>query len=134
MHTTPTRCHRFPARFSIVAARRLSHRALTALVSGFLAAAAVVQAAAPSLSPIPDQVTWEDEPIREVPFTVSDPDTAVDLLRFVTSLSFNSQEQGPGDRIIVGGSGTNRWLTINPPPDASGTAQAVVTAIDPGGL
>ena len=90
-------------------------------------------ALAPVISAIPDQFTLEDEPILEVPFTVSDPDTTVSQLRFSTLFSFDGRNSSR-DNIVITGTGTNRWLSIYPLPNLSGLAQASITVLDPTGL
>ena len=95
------------------------------------AGATSVQALPPVISAIADQVTLEDQPILEVPFTVSDPDTPASQLLFSTSLSFtNGFWPRDSSFILIGGSGTNRWFSIYPPPNASGLAYALITVSD----
>ena len=89
-------------------------------------------AVAPIISAIPDQVTHEDEPILRVPFTVWDADSPLDRLRFFAFFSLNNINSA--DNIVIGGTGSNRWFSIYPPPDSSGLAQASITVSHPGGL
>src|SRR6266700_334109 len=90
-------------------------------------------AEAPIISAIPDQVTTEDEPILQVPFTVSDADSPLEQLRFRTSFFFNDTHLGAG-RIVLGGIGSNRWCSIYPLADRSGLALASILVVDETGL
>ena len=115
-----------------------SHGALMvlAVLCAFLplfGACAARAAVAPIISAVPDQVANEDEPILDVPFTVWDPDTPVNQLRFSTFFSFNDRTSSR-DNIVISGTGTNRWLSIYPLPDAAGLAQASITVSDGTGL
>src|SRR6266566_5872807 len=96
-------------------------------------ACAARAAVAPIISAVPDQVANEYEPILDVPFTVWDPDTPVNQLRFSTFFSFNDRTSSR-DNIVISGTGTNRWLSIYPLPDAAGLAQASITVSDGTGL
>lgn len=132
--------HRFSFPSFIVATsvkwKFLSRAFLVTWLVGFTIGGVVsVQAAlAPVISTIPDQITNEDEPILDVPFTVLDPDTPLDQLRFSTLFTFIPQKpSSPGD-IVIRGTGTNRWLSIHPLPDAAGLAQASITVSDGTGL
>ena len=87
----------------------------------------------PIISVIPDQATEEDVPILAIPFTVGDTETPPDQLKFSTTFDFGAGSV-TRDSIVIGGSGTNRWLSVFPPPDKFGTAQATVTVQDAGGL
>jgi hypothetical protein len=65
----------------------------------------------------------EDTPILDVPFTVSDPDTPLDELKFST-LSSNPTLIAPSG-VVVKGTGANRTLGITPEPDQFG--EVVIT-------
>src|ERR1041385_7972516 len=54
----------------------------------------------PILSAIPDQVTTEDEPILQVPFTVSDADSPLEQLRW--RVRVRHRERYLQNRIILG--------------------------------
>jgi hypothetical protein len=87
----------------------------------------------PIISPIPAQVTEEDTPLIGIPFTVWDAETPPEQLTFSTMLGLPDGSFSR-DRMFVSGSGTNRQLSIYPPPDNSGTAVAFLTVQDSGGL
>src|SRR5438552_1176978 len=110
-------------------ANRLRVSALCSAVLGVFHVAVVAGSAAiaPVISAIPDQVTYEDEPILHVPFTVWDADTPLEQLRFSTVFSFTNN-------IVIGGTGSNRWLSIYPPLDSFGLASVSITVSDETGL
>src|SRR6266498_3427830 len=87
----------------------------------------------PILSAIPDQVTEEDTPLIVISFTVSDAETPAGQLTFSTMLDLPDGSTRR-DSMFVSGSGTNRQLSVFPPPDSSGTAVAVLAVRDSGGL
>src|SRR5262245_24526368 len=60
----------------------------------------------PVISAIPDQVTDEDVPLIEIPFTVRDAESAPDQLRFSISFLFPDGLLSSGS-VVFGGSGTN---------------------------
>jgi hypothetical protein len=94
-----------------------------------LIGAGVQAAEPPILSAIPDQVTTEDQPILQVPFTVSDADSPLEQLRFRTSFFFNDTHLSAG-RIVLGGTGSNRWCSIYPLADGSGLASVSIMVAD----
>ncbi|HEU0012010.1 MAG TPA: tandem-95 repeat protein [Verrucomicrobiae bacterium] len=81
----------------------------------------------PVISSINDRSTPEEVAI-EVPFTVSDVETAAGDLG-VTAVSSN-QGVVPNAGIRVGGSGANRALVITPAPNQTGTATITVQVTD----
>ncbi|MBW2109287.1 MAG: tandem-95 repeat protein, partial [Deltaproteobacteria bacterium] len=82
----------------------------------------------PTISDIPDQITNEDTPVGPVSFTVGDVETAASNL--VVSTSSDNQALIPDGNITLGGTDANRTITLNPAPDASGTATITVTVTD----
>src|SRR6185295_11500518 len=101
-----------------------------------LNAAQIVQAqqnTPPTISAIPDQVTDEDVPLIEIPFTIRDAATPADQLRFSTRFLFQNVLLSTGS-VILGGNGTNRWLSVFPPSNLSGTGSVEVVVSDTGGL
>ncbi len=86
----------------------------------------------PIISAIPGQVTAEDVPLIGIPFTVWDAETAPEQLTFSTALDLGGSLSR--DSILISGNGTNRALSIFPPPDSFGTGVAFVTVRDAGGL
>src|SRR5213075_618975 len=87
----------------------------------------------PSISVIPDQVTDEDAPLIGIPFTVRDAQTPADQLRFSTKFLFQNVVLST-ESVILGGNGTNRWLSVFPPSNLSGTGSVAVVVSDTGGL
>ncbi len=85
---------------------------------------------APTLGPITDRSTPANQQSAPIGFTVGDelPNT----LRF--NVVSDNQAVVPDSAIAVGGSGTNRSLTISPTIDALGDAFITVIATDVAGL
>src|SRR5205823_13336552 len=80
-----------------------------------------------------DQVTDEDTPLIGIPFTVRDAQTPADQLRFSTKFLFPDGFLSSGS-VVLGGNGTNRWLSVFPPHNTFGTGSVVVVVNDTGGL
>jgi hypothetical protein len=85
----------------------------------------------PSLVPPPDQVAFIDGPLAALPFMIDDPDTPLDQLA-VTASSSNPTLL-PDQAIILGGTGSNRTVTLQPVPHQLGTA-AITLRVDDGSL
>ncbi|MFM1769085.1 MAG: hypothetical protein RJA22_1614 [Verrucomicrobiota bacterium] len=83
----------------------------------------------PMLSGLPDLSLDEDAATGPLPFTVQDVETPATNLT-VTAQSSNPTLLPPA-RLILGGTGANRTLTVTPAPDQSGTA-TVTLVIDDG--
>src|SRR6185436_14517323 len=68
----------------------------------------------PTISVIPDQIITEDTALTNLPFTVSDPDTAVGSI----SVNGASSNQGlvPNGAVIVTGTTGSRNVTVTPLP------------------
>src|SRR5207247_11176073 len=79
---------------------------LVSIVGAVIARGAV----APTISPIPDQITLEDEPILRVPFTIQDADTPLDQLQFLTVFTPFTASISPST-IVIGGAGSDRWFS-----------------------
>jgi len=89
----------------------------------------------PVVSAIPDQITDEDVPILNIPFTVGDAETPADQLRLSTSFNDDQGAKVFGkDGVVAFGSGPNRLLSLYPLPDQYGTNSITVTVTDAGGL
>jgi hypothetical protein len=86
----------------------------------------------PVFSTIADQVTEQDKPTAAIPFTVSDRETAATLLTVTASSSDTTLV--PNANIRLGGTGTDRTLTITPATLKSGSCTITVTVTDGGGL
>ncbi|HMJ65176.1 MAG TPA: hypothetical protein VK615_07475, partial [Candidatus Binatia bacterium] len=85
----------------------------------------------PSVSSISNQSTRVNTQTPEIPFTVGDAETAADQL-LVTATS-SDQTLVPNDGIFLGGSGSNRTVSIFPAFDQTGSATITLTVTDNGG-
>jgi len=85
----------------------------------------------PSISSVSNQSTRVNTQTPEIPFTVGDAETAADQL-LVTATS-SDQALVPDDSIFLGGSGSNRTVSIFPAFDQTGTATITLTVTDNGG-
>jgi len=81
----------------------------------------------PAIAPISNQSMLEDG-TKVVSFTVSDPDTDPDTLDLWRSSSNTNLIDLPG--MILGGSGTNRTITLTPKPDINGTSVVTLAVSD----
>ena len=82
----------------------------------------------PSISDIADQQIDENKALGPLPFTVNDPDTALDLLTLIGSST--NKTLVPDANILFGGTGNNRTLTITPTAGISGTTTISITVSD----
>lgn len=82
----------------------------------------------PSISAIADQSICTNTSITNLPFTVSDPETPADDIS-VIAYSHNTLVIDNSD-ISLSGSGSNRFISINPKPNTSGSAIIYVKAND----
>lgn len=86
----------------------------------------------PTISNVGDQSTDEDTPTGEIAFTVDDSRTAPgDLIVTATSDNLTLVSNA---NIVLGGTGANRWIRINPSAEQSGSATITLTVTDAGGL
>jgi hypothetical protein len=85
----------------------------------------------PTISDLADQSTTPNTAIGPIAFTVGDAETAVDSLVISTSSSNTSLVDNAA--VVLGGSGTNRTLTITPSLDQIGTTTITVTVRDADG-
>jgi hypothetical protein len=83
---------------------------------------------APSISPVADQSTHEDQPTAAIPFTLADSDTPAEALTLAGSSS--NQALVPDSNIVFGGSGVNRTVTITPLANQSGSCVITLTVSD----
>ena len=83
---------------------------------------------APEISDITGKSTDEDTPILNIPFSVSDIDSGLSSLTI--TVSSNAPTLFPAGSLILGGSGSNRLLSILPAADRSGQATVTVTVSD----
>lgn len=84
--------------------------------------------ALPVISPLGDRAIAIDTATGDIPFTVSDAETAAASLS-VTGASSNTALV-PHHHIVFSGGGANRGITVTPAPGMTGTAEITVTAGD----
>lgn len=82
----------------------------------------------PTISVIPDQTIAEDGSTGPIPFTVNDEETAASALTIEASSSNTTLV--PVANVTVGGSGTNRTITVTPALNQTGTTTISVTVDD----
>ncbi|MEO5802635.1 MAG: Calx-beta domain-containing protein, partial [Verrucomicrobiota bacterium] len=82
----------------------------------------------PLLSSVGNQAINEDTPTAAIPFTVDDLETNPDALT-ISSTSSNTNLVANAD-LVLGGSGTNRTLTITPLTNQFGTTTITISASD----
>lgn len=85
----------------------------------------------PTISAIANQVTAPSTPVGPVSFTVGSTSYAAANL-VVSARSLNTRNVIDSG-IALGGTGTNRTVTITPEPGRNGTAPIIVTVTDPDG-
>jgi uncharacterized repeat protein (TIGR02543 family) len=83
---------------------------------------------APTISDIPDQSTYENSAIERLAFTIDDVDTSISSL-MVTAESSNLALV-PNENISLGGSGANRWISLLPAENQSGSTTITVQVDD----
>src|SRR5439155_241714 len=83
---------------------------------------------APKISSIPPQAVNEDTTSAPIAFTVQAPVTPASLL--VVTASSSNPDLVPNQNLVLGGSGTNRTLTITPLANQFGNALVTITATD----
>ncbi len=86
----------------------------------------------PQLTSPGDQTVSYSAPPQPLAFTVFDAESPADSL-VVTAASDNTNIV-PNAQIILGGTGTNRTVTLTPAPLNLGLTRITLTAVDPGGL
>ena len=82
----------------------------------------------PTISGIADQLTTVNTLTPAIPFTIHDADSP--LVTLTLSLDSSNSLLVPTNNIIVGGSGTNRTLTVTPAAHQIGSATITVTLTD----
>ena len=83
---------------------------------------------APTLSGISNQVTVVNTPTTALPFTISDAETASSNL--VLSVFTSNAGLVPTNQIVLGGSGTNRTVTVTPASNQLGSATISLNVSD----
>ena len=86
----------------------------------------------PTISVIANQRTTVNTPLGPIPFTIGDAETAADDL--ILSRETSDGVLIPLANIVLGGSGTERNVTITPAAGLTGTATITITVTDEGGL
>jgi hypothetical protein len=94
----------------------------------FTLSAAGVDPNAPTVTPIPDQVTNEDTVLASIPFTVGDLTTPTASLTVTASSS--DPNLVPNANIVLGGIGANRTVTVTPAANQSGVVKITVAVQD----
>ncbi len=82
----------------------------------------------PSISAIPWQLVNQNTTVGPLAFTVSDQNTSADSL--VVSATSTNNTMVPTGNITLGGSGTNRTVTVTPANNTGGTATIIVSVSD----
>src|SRR5437867_1455359 len=85
----------------------------------------------PTISHLADQVTIENTPTAEVPFTVGDVETLAASLRLDGGSS--NTNLVPNENIVFSGAGPNRTVTVTPAGAQTGTAVITITVTDTDG-
>src|SRR5262249_14160741 len=85
--------------------------------------------ARPSISDIASLTIDEGTSTPEIPFTVGDAETPAANL--VVRADSSDTSLVPNDRIVIGGSGTNRTLEVTPLPSRLGSTVITVVVQDP---
>ena len=85
----------------------------------------------PTISHLADQVTIENTPTAEVPFTVGDVETPAASLRLDGGSS--NTNLVPNENIVFSGAGPNRTVTVTPAGAQTGTAVITITVTDTDG-
>ncbi|MCF7763615.1 MAG: immunoglobulin domain-containing protein [Verrucomicrobia bacterium] len=85
----------------------------------------------PTMSPISNQTAPENGAVPLIAFTITDPDTVLTAYQYTVTSS--NPDLVPAANIVVGGTGSNRTLSIKPLPDVSGTSTITLTAKEPAG-
>jgi hypothetical protein len=83
---------------------------------------------APTISTVAPQSIIQDHSSSALPFTIGDPEGLIDLLT-VTAVSDNSHVL-PQEGIVIGGTGTQRSLTLTPAAGVTGTAKVTLSVND----
>lgn len=111
--------------------RAATHRlvlVLALLVGPFIQGSALAQGEPPSIAPVPSQTTIDCGSPVSVPVSLTDPDTASELLRL--SATSSNTNLLPNTSIAVSGAGSNRTVTLVPVRRQRGTTLITLTASD----
>jgi hypothetical protein len=83
----------------------------------------------PTISNIPNHSMDQGEVLGPIDFTIGDPDTPIEDLT-VTAATDNSTLLNNNNRLVIGGTGADRTLTIEPNPVEFGVATITITVSD----
>lgn len=86
----------------------------------------------PSITAIPNQVTSENTPTADIPFSVTDLETPANNL--VLTRASSNTNLIPVQNIVAAGLGETRSLVVTPAANQFGTALITLTVTDEGGL
>jgi VCBS repeat-containing protein len=86
----------------------------------------------PTISSIPNQTINEDTPLGPLAFTISDVETAAGSLTVTASSSDTALM--PNGNITIGGSGTNRTVSLTPAANQSGGPVTITLTVSDGQL
>ncbi|NUQ65253.1 MAG: phytase, partial [Pirellulales bacterium] len=100
----------------------------TATASDTFLLTVTAEADAPTISDIADQQTAEDAAKGPIEFTVADADTPADSL--IVTASSSNPLLIPDANLVLGGSGPQRTITLNPAANQGGTATVTVSVSD----
>ena len=92
----------------------------------------IVANEAPTISQISDQTIQEDEQTDPLQFTVGDQNSAPSDLD--VSGESSDPDLVPDENVEIGGSGSDRTVTVTPRADSNGTADITITVEDPDGV
>jgi len=82
----------------------------------------------PTISDVPSQTVNEDTPTAALPFTIGDVETAVDAMTLTGSSSNTTLV--PTANIVFSGTGANRFVTVTPAANRSGSATITLAVSD----
>lgn len=87
-----------------------------------------VDSSPPSISAVPDQTTDAGMTVGPIPFTVTD--NEVDSANLLVQAASSNPSLLPTDQILLGGSGSNRTVTLMPASNQLGNATVTLTVSD----
>ena len=97
----------------------------------FLLTVNAVTNQAPVIGEIANQTIQQDQTMGPIDFTVDDAETAANSLKL--SATCTNEDLIRASQILLGGSGSNRTITITPETGSWGTAEVTVTVTDESG-
>jgi lysophospholipase L1-like esterase len=100
------------------------------ILFGFALFRLAVSNSPPTISDIPNQFIVEDQVAGPIPFVVTDAETPEGLTFRIAS---SNPALVPTNQVVIGGSSSNRTVTVTPAANASGAATITITVLDPFG-